>query len=136
MKTIENVANDNNLKNIIDQIIFSYDESENQDELFTTNHIKYDVSITYNERTFTTTYQTAQDVKKDDVIYCLINDAMAYELTKDIDIFAKEYYTDDVSIKKVIKTFKACEYTSNMLHKIFTDEEIKEVQKELEERGY
>ena len=77
MKIFKKVDNDNNLKNIIDKIEFNYNESENQENLFTSNHIKYDVSITYKQRTFTTTYQTAQDVKKDDVIYCICSDMAA-----------------------------------------------------------
>lgn len=136
METFQKVDNNNNLKNIIDKIEFNYNESENQENLFTSNHIKYDVSITYKERTFTTTYQTAREVEKDDVIYCIFSDMTAYDNNKDIDVFANEFYTDDAKVKEVITTYNACKDTSNILHKIFTNEEIEEVQKELEERGF
>ena len=136
MKTFKKVDNDNNSKNIIDKISFSYEESENQDNLFTSNHIKYDVSITYKERTFTTTYQTAQEVKKDDAIWCIFSDMECYDSTQDLETFASAFYTNDAKVKEIITTFKACKDTSNILHKIFTNEEIEEVKKELEERGY
>lgn len=137
MKIFKKVDNDNNLKNIIDKIEFNYKESENQENLFTSNHIKYDVSIAYKERTFTTAYQTAQDVKKDDVIYCLFMDMSAYDNTRDIDDFAAALgYDDNAKFSEVLNAYNACKDTSYILHKIFTDEEIEEVQKELEERGF
>ena len=137
MKTFQKVDNNNNLKNIIDKIEFSYEESENQDNLFTSSHIKYDVSITYKERTFTTTYQTAQDVKKDDVIYCICSNMAAYDSTRDIDDFAAALgYDDNAKFSEVLNTYNACKDTSYILHKIFTDEELDEINLELIERGF
>lgn len=40
MKLFKKVDNDNNLKNIIDKIEFNYKESENQDNLFTSEEIE------------------------------------------------------------------------------------------------
>lgn len=136
MKTLKTVANDNNLKNIIDDIEFSYNESENQKNLFTSSHIKYDVSITYKERTFTTTYQTAQEVKKDDVIYCIFADMVAYDNAQDIDDFVNEFGYNNEKVSEVLHIYNACKDTSDILHKIFTNEEVEEVQKEVEERGF
>lgn len=142
IKLFKKVDNDNNLKNIIDKIEFNYNNSENQENLFTSNYIKYDVSITYKQRTFTTTYQietayqTAQDVKKDDVIYCIFSDMAAYDSTRDIDDFANEFGYNNEKAIKVLRIYNACKDTSNILHKIFTNEEIEEIQKELEERGF
>lgn len=136
METLKKVDNDNNLKNIIDEISFNYEESENQENLFTSNHIKYNVSITYKERTFTTSYQTAREVKKDDVIYCIFCDMTAYDNTRDIDDFAEEFGYNNGKFSEVLSVYNACKDTSDILHKIFTNEEIEEVQKELEERGF
>ena len=133
MKLFKKVDNDNNLKNIIDKISFNYEESENQENLFTSNHIKYDVSITYKERTFTTTYQTAQEVKKDDVIWCIFSDMAAYDSTQDLETFASAYYTNDTRAIEIIIAFRGCRDASNILHKIFTNEEIEEIEKELED---
>lgn len=40
METLQKVDNDNNLKNIIDKISFDYEESENQENLFTSEEIE------------------------------------------------------------------------------------------------
>ena len=136
METLKKVDNDNNLKNIIDEIEFSYKESENQDNLFTSSHIKYDVSITYKERTFTTTYQTAQEVEKENVIYCIFLDMNVYDNTQDIDTFAEEFGYNNGKFSEVLRAYNGCKDTSNILHKIFTSEEIEEIEKELEERGF
>ena len=136
METLKKVDNDNNLKNIIDKISFNYEESENQENLFTSSHVKYDVSITYKERTFTTTYQTAQEVKKEAVIWCIFSDMSAYDSTEDIDTFAEEFGYNNGKFSEVLSAYNGCKDTSNILHKIFTNEEIEEIQKELEERGF
>lgn len=136
METLKKVDNDNNVKNIIDKISFNYKESENQDNLFTSSHIKYNVSITYKERTFTTTYQTVQDVKKDDAICCIFSDMAAYDSTRDISDFANEFGYNNEKVIKVLSVYNACKDTSYILHKIFTNEEIEEINKELEERGF
>lgn len=136
METLKKVDNDNNVKNIIDKIEFSYEESENQDNLFTSKHIKYDASITYKERTFTTTYQTAKDVKKDDVLWCICSDMAAYDSAKDIDDFVNEFGYDDEKVSEVLRIYNTCKDTSYILHRIFTDEEIEEINQELIERGY
>ena len=62
-------------------------------------------------------------------IYCLVNDAQAFESCRDWVEFKREYgYTRDTEAKHV---YKACEMQSNRLHRLFTETEI-EVLSEIE----
>lgn len=65
---------------------------------------------------------------------CLLLDASSFENTTDILDFAEEFgYDSYLDIAKIRKIYKACERTYNRLHKIFTDAEIEELEKEIAE---
>lgn len=53
-----------------------------------------------------------------------------------IDDFVNALGYDNEPISEVLRIYNACKDTSNILHKIFTSEEIEEIEKELEERGF
>lgn len=113
---------------MLEKINFGYGESDDQTDLFTKGHTKFDCFIEYDNHAYGFNYQcnTAYtDVKKEDCISSLILDANAYEDYNDIGEFLYEFgYTDNPkSISKGIKAYNACKDTFEMMHKIFSDEE-------------
>ena len=123
---------------MLDKIYFTYEESENQNELFTPYHTKFDCMIKYNGRQFSFPYQCNTAHSKPnikDCIDCLLLDASGYENAIDIFDFANEFGYDmyDEDKTKIRKVYKACERTSKRLHAIFTDAELDELEKEIAE---
>ena len=60
--------------------------------------------------------------KKKDFLYCLYLDAMAYEQSRDVFEFAREFGFADW--REARKPYSACKAQSVRLHKLFNDAEI------------
>ena len=122
---------------MLEKINFSCTESENQNELFTVYHTRFDCMIKYNGKQFSFPYQcnTTHSMPNLKVcMECLLLDANAFENTTDILDFAEEFgYDSYLDIAKIRKIYKACEKTYNRLHKMFIDAEIEELEKETAE---
>lgn len=85
---------------------------------------KFRVTLTYKGKrcsfVFHDNYKNAS--KKKDFLYCLYLDAMAYEQSRDVFEFAREYgYAD---WKEARKPYSACKAQSERLHKLFNEAEI------------
>ena len=122
---------------MLEKINFSCTESDNQNELFTVYHTRFDCMIKYNGKQFSFPYQcntshTMPNLK--DCMECLLLDASSFENTTDILDFADEFgYDSYLDIAKIRKIYKACEKTYNRLHKMFTVEELVELEEEIAE---
>lgn len=117
-------------------------KSENQDNLFTPYHRKYNVVVKYNGKQYSSTYQcNAKEMPKvKDIIYCLLLDASSYDNARDIEDFANEFgyelYEYDYVTKynkETERIYKACKKTSEAMHRMFTDEEIDTLHEEFSE---
>lgn len=115
---------------IIDSLKFSFEEADEQKNLFTPAHILYKCRITTPaRRRFTFDYQCNPSAShrptKEDCLRCLLLDASCFECARDVDDFLTEFgYTDDLqSIRKGEKAFKACGRTAASLDRLFTEEE-------------
>lgn len=92
-----------------------YEKSVDQSNLFTKQHVKYDITLFNddNGKELTTTYQCNPRYTKQialiDVLYCLVSDAMAYEYSKDISDFQKEFGYIDAA--ECIRVYNACQDT-------------------------
>ena len=73
---------------------------------------------------------------KDEFLYALLMDAMAYENCCSrfgFGDFMKEFGYDYEQEKEAAKAYKACERQYHKLHRLFTKEEIELLQKEFED---
>ena len=108
-------------------IIFEYEESDNQDDLFSPMHTRFDCTITRGDKSFTFDYQCNTlytEPEKSGCIECLLMDADAgdYELEDFLEEFG--YLTSGKSALDGIKAHKACKRTAKGLKKLFTNEEL------------
>ena len=71
-----------NFEKIIDNIIFSYEEVNNQDNLITKQHVKYSIYLEYKDNYIEFDYQCNPYFCKPnllDCLYCLLCDSQSYE---------------------------------------------------------
>lgn len=124
---------------MLNQIAFVYEESENQTNLFTPHHTKFDCVIKYgtNSKPFQFTYQCNTDYMMpniNDVMDSLLLDTYAYDNcdspSEMADEFGYDYYEDK---NKVDKIWDACKRTANALHEMFSDDELSEIEREINE---
>lgn len=106
---------------------FEYKESDNQTDLFSLKHTRFDVTLTYNKKTILFEFQcntiVAQPSKKD-CLWCLSLDSSSYELSNgDIDEFQNEFGYEKAS--ECIKTFNGCKQNYQKFHILFTNDETK-----------
>lgn len=90
------------------------------------NH--YEITMTRNGKTITFDYHDNIHNKsnKKDFVFALLSDATAYESTRNAFDFMAEFgYTDPQQAKEV---YNACRVQRNKLYKLFTSEEIEELQ--------
>lgn len=118
---------------MLDKIKFTYKETDKTG--FTPSHVVYKCKIKYMGLQYTFEYQcnpNYNDVTKKEAIYALLSDIQAYDNTIDVDDFLKEfgYYCND--IRKGLKVFKTIKKERRAIHRLFTDEEIKILEKEVE----
>ena len=119
---------------MLEKIKFNYEVAEEQNELFTSHHIKYACKIVYNKKQYTFDYQCNPNYITPNVkncVECLLSDTFAYDNAKDIFDFADEF--GYVVNKETERIFKACKKTSNAMHRLFTDEEFEELENEINE---
>ena len=84
----------------------------------------YKITLSYNGNwcsfVFNDNFMNAS--KKKDFLYCLYLDAMAYDQSRDVFEFAREYGYEDW--QKARKPYSACKAQSVRLHKLFNQAEI------------
>ena len=119
---------------MLNKIKFSYKEADKQNNLFTSYHTLFKCKIKYAGLSYTFNYQcnTAHMMPNlKDCLECVLLDADCYEYSDNVLDFAMEYGYDDTA--KCLKAFKACKRTYNALHRLFTESELEELRKEIEE---
>ena len=96
---------------------------------------EYSVVLKYNGNSITMLFHDnyKNESEKDDFLYALLMDAMAYENCFNLADFMDEFGYDYEDKDKAEKAYKACEKQYNKLHRLFTEEEIKELQNEFED---
>lgn len=123
---------------MLEKIAFIYKESDNQQNLFTPYHTRFECAIKYGTdcTPYVFDYQCNTDhvlpnIK--DVMYSLLLDAWSYDDAEDEYAFANEFGFDTIEdCEKVIKMYMACKKTSIAIHKMFTDAELETLEKETE----
>ncbi|MBR2832996.1 MAG: hypothetical protein IKE75_00905 [Bacilli bacterium] len=116
---------------MLNKIKFSYREADNQSNLFTQYHTRFKCKIKYCGLSFTFPYQCNTEHDIPNLVDCLraiISDMDCYDSCGgDMSDFNWEFgYTDD-------KAYKGCKRISKALHRLFTDEEINKIYKEIDE---
>ena len=98
---------------------------------------EYSVVLKYNGNSITMLFHDnyKNESGKDDFLYALLMDAMAYENCFNLADFMDEfdYGFGQTEKERAQKAYKACERQCNKLHKLFTEEEIEELQNEFED---
>jgi hypothetical protein len=99
---------------------------------------EYSVVLKYNGNSITMLYHDnyKNESGKDDFLYALLMDAMAYENCCSrfgFGDFMKEFGYDYEQEKEAAKAYKACERQYNKLHRLFTEKEIEELQNDFED---
>ena len=113
----------------LEKITFDYKEHDDQTNLFTKYHTRFNCTIKYNKKSYKFKYQcnTMHDKPSlEDCMYALINDMSCFEYCEDGFEFMDEFGYDDIA--KAKKDYKACERTSKALHRLFTSEELEELE--------
>lgn len=121
---------------MLNKIKFTYEVSNNQTDLFTRSHKKYKCVIKYNNKQYTFDYQCNAKYTPtlEDCVDCLLLDCFSYDDANDLYGFANDLgyeLSDSDDIKKVKRIYNACKKTSVAIHRIFTDNELDELQKTL-----
>ena len=119
------------VKEIMDNMKFTYRKSDNQtSHMFSDGHVKYNCKISYNGKSFQTTYQcnpqcSDMDKIKFDFVYCVLLDKETYDNARDEEDFANslaiDYYEDYKEVKRI---YKACQRASCKLDAMFSQEEL------------
>lgn len=115
---------------IIDSLKFSFEEADEQKNLFTPAHVLYKCRITTPaRRRYTFDYQcnpsATHEPTKEDCLYCILSDASSVDYCTDEADFLNEFgYIDDAeSIRRGLQAFKACQRTAKAIDRLFTEEE-------------
>lgn len=123
---------------MLNKIAFIYTESENQNDLFTPYHTRFDCAIKYgtNCKPFEFPYQcnvdhTTPNIK--DVMDSLMLDAQTYEEYDNAYDMAcglgYDYYEEK---EKVEKIWNSCKETCEALQEMFTQDEFNDLIEELD----
>lgn len=109
------------------KIEMKYQKKLDQNNLFSSEHVRYEVMISCNEKTLVTEYQCNKRIEptKEDVLGCLLSDTMAYDNCGGIDDFQKEFGFTKVS--DCIKAYDGCKNSSKGMHTLFTEDELEEL---------
>ena len=99
---------------------------------------QYEVELTYKGESYSTTYtdsvaayKNGEEINFKDFMYCILSDMSCFETCEDIDDFQANFGYEKAS--ELLKAYNGCKETSEALHRIFTDEELEELQKEFED---
>lgn len=122
---------------MINKIKFSYKEADKQTNLFTSHHTLFKCKIKIDGLQYTFPFQCNTSVEEPNVmscLNCLLLDMACYESSAGLLDFCTEFgYDED---KKGLKAYNGCKKTAKALHRLFTDDELEEIQEELEKEGY
>jgi hypothetical protein len=125
------------VEKIIDSLKFTFEEADEQKDLFTPSHILYKCRIINpaNNRRYTFDYQcnpsATHEPEKKDCLYCILSDASCVESCTDEADFLTEFgYIDGGAdqIRKGLKAFRACKRTKKAIERLFTADEIETLQ--------
>lgn len=113
----------------------NFKKAMDQSKTFTSDHVRYDVSLVRyddHEKTMKIEYQCnpkVTTVEKDDVLYCILSDAQCYEFSEDdISLFADSLGIENV--KEAIDAFNACKETyNNLIDFLGSEENYRKLQK-------
>ena len=96
---------------------------------------EYSVVLKYNGNSITMLFHDnyRNESEKDEFLYALLMDAMLYEDCPNLADFMGELGYDYDQREEAEKAYKACERQYNKLHRLFTEEEIKQLQDEFED---
>lgn len=126
---------------IIDSLKFTFEEADEQKDLFTPSHVLYKCRIINpaNNRRYTFDYQcnpsATHEPEKKDCLYCLLSDSSCVESFADETDFLEEFgYIDGGAdqIRKGLKAFRACKRTKKAIERLFTADEIETLQAHFE----
>ena len=94
---------------------------------------EYSVVLKYNGNCITMLYHDNHLNKsdRDDFLYALLVDSFAYENNCILADFMNEFGYDDES--KALIVYNACKRQAKKLHRLFTEEEIEQLQEEFED---
>lgn len=131
------------METLIYKIKIDMKESINQENLFTKYHTRFDIMISYNNVCYQADYQCNTDYEKptkDDILACVISDAMCYEDCKindddleNLENFRLLFGYEDM--KDLINAYRGCKNAYNHINKMFTKEEKDMLMKYFEEKG-
>ena len=121
---------------MLKKIKFSYREADKQEGLFTPYHTLYKCKIKVDGLQYTFTFQCNVTHTTPNLLVCLealLMDAYAYDECHDVVDFCQTFRYNNAD---GIKAYKGCKKHYKALHRLFTDEEIEQIEKELEEEGF
>ena len=96
---------------------------------------EYSVVLKYNGNSITMLYHDnyKNESDKDNFLYALLLDGLAYENCYNLADFMDEFGYDYDNLDKAKKAYKACERQCEKLYRLFTHEEIEQLQVEFED---
>lgn len=117
---------------MLEKIKFNYEVSDNQSNLFSMQHKRYECKISYNGKYYKFEYQCNPKYtmpNKNDCLESLSLDADIYAYNT-LESFMAEFGYND--IKEAKKIYGKCKKTCVALYKMFTDEELETLRREIE----
>lgn len=100
----------------------------------------YKITIGYNKKRYTFIFNDnyKNESNKHDFIYAILSDYQCYKSVYNEDDFIKEFgYDDSVeAFRRGIEAYKSCKKTAQAIERLFTHEEIIQLENEFEEIGY
>lgn len=114
--------------NLFDAITFDYVQSDNQENLFSNSHVKFDITLGYDGRTEHFDYQcnpTYCEVRKEDFFECVLDDAYSYMNFDDIFEFMEEFGYENPKVAK--KIYNGCKQNYEKLVNLLGSEDAIEV---------
>lgn len=96
---------------------------------------EYSVVLKYNGNSITMLYHDnyKNESGKNEFLYALLLDGLAYENCYNLADFMDEFGYDYDNLDKAKKAYKACERQCKKLHRLFTEEEIEQLQEEFKD---
>ena len=99
---------------------------------------RYEVELSYKGKSYTThftdsvmAYRNGEELDFKDVMYCLLSDMSSYDTCEDIDDFQANFGYEKAS--ELLKAYNGCKETSEELKRIFSQEELDQLQEEFQD---
>lgn len=132
-----------NIETLIYKINYDVKESSNQNNLITEYHTRFNCTLNYNNVTYNFDFQcNTKNTKptKEVVLGCVLLDSRSYEDCKinddDIDNIEEFRFTFGYeNVKELLEAYNGCRKAYNNIKKMFTNEEIEQLENYLEEKG-